>query len=215
MERKTNIDGSKGQENSLEVGGGVVKGGVGERLWLVAIHTKFTLCCWGQDRTLPSWKPVWQGLLAGDACALITLSSTKVSQAEEASWTSWWFSLTSPPPPPLKSLSSFPEAESFWKRWQRFGKKEEFHCQWMQTIGLFVFEQGMTSARASWWTPVPVGAGPWEPRCHIKPLLTEDQRARHSCGTILVQTALCQLRWDMIKTALRVPHAKHLQVYLP
>lgn len=26
MERKTNMDGSKGQENSLEVGGGVVKG---------------------------------------------------------------------------------------------------------------------------------------------------------------------------------------------
>lgn len=46
MERKTNMDRSKGQENSLEVGGGVVKGGCGGEIWLVGIHTEF-ICAAG------------------------------------------------------------------------------------------------------------------------------------------------------------------------
>lgn len=58
----------------------------------------------------------------------------------------------------------------------------------MQTIGLFVFEQELTSAGAAWWTLVPVGAGPLEPGRHIKTLLSEDQRARYPHGTILVPT---------------------------
>lgn len=46
MERKTNTDRSKGQENSSEVGGGAGKGCVGERLWLVGVHTEF-ICATG------------------------------------------------------------------------------------------------------------------------------------------------------------------------
>lgn len=46
MERKTNMDGSKGQENSLEEGVVSCEGGVvGERLWPVGIQTEFMLCC--------------------------------------------------------------------------------------------------------------------------------------------------------------------------
>lgn len=51
MERKTNTDRSKGQENSLEVGGGAVKGGVEERLWLVGVHTEL-ICAVGVNTGL-------------------------------------------------------------------------------------------------------------------------------------------------------------------
>lgn len=99
------------------------------------------------------------------------------------------------PPPPLLSRSY---CKTLWKRW--FLRKEEFLCQRMHTISLFVFEQGLTSAAVGWWTSVPVGAGPLEPGCHIKPLLCEDQRVRYSCGTILLHTTWSQLRWKTTGT---------------
>lgn len=77
--------------------GGVVKGGVGERLWLVGSHSEF-ICTAGVKAGLC---PVGNQFdrdrqaVPFELCALIWLSSTKVSRAEEASWTSWWSALTS------------------------------------------------------------------------------------------------------------------------
>lgn len=76
MERKTNTDRSKGQENSLEVRGGAVKGGVEERLWLVAVHTELIcavgvsagLCPVGNQFTRDCW------VVTFELCICLTLS---------------------------------------------------------------------------------------------------------------------------------------------
>lgn len=77
--------------------------------------------------------------------------------------------------------------------------RRTFYRQRMQTIGLFVFEQGLASAGAGWWTSVPKGVGPLEQTCHIKPPLPEDQRHRLTCGATLVQTTSSKLRLNMTK----------------
>lgn len=195
MERKTNMDGSKGQENSLEVRGWVVKGYgvgmgvgrgwvcvcVGERLWLAGIHSEFIRAV--------RVKAARRGTVSRWHLVSVNKSDSR-----------WNILVIYAPRPPFSffpnPLSSFPGAESFWKRWQGIWEEgRNFRCQWTQTIGLFVFERGLTSAGAGWWTSVPAGAGPLEPRCHIKttpptPCAWTSEGPRYSCGQVLVQNNL-------------------------